>query len=79
MYATIADSLIAEGRAQGRAEGQARAMLDVLAFRNVPIPASTRERVMTMQDEPQLQCWLARALTVSTADEIFDAASSPSS
>jgi predicted transposase YdaD len=73
MYATIADSLIAEGRAQGRAEGQARAVLNVLALRNLSIPASTRERVLSAQDESQLDRWLARALNASSADEIFEA------
>ena len=63
MYVTIADSLIAEGRA--------RSLLEVLELRKLSVPAEVRERVHAMYDEPQLQRWLARALTVSFADEIF--------
>lgn len=68
MYLTSADVLIAEGRAQG----QARSVLDVLAFRKLSVPSTLRERVMATQDEPQLQRWLARAITVSSAEQIFD-------
>jgi hypothetical protein len=64
MYVTIADTLIAEGRA--------RSVLEVLELRMLSVPADVRERVHAMYDEPQLQRWLARALTVSSADEIFE-------
>lgn len=63
MYITIADSWIAEGRA--------RSVLEVLELRNLSVPTDVRERVLAMHEEPQLQRWLARALTVSSADEIF--------
>jgi hypothetical protein len=63
MYITIADSWIAEGRA--------RSVLEVLELRKLSVPTDVRERVLAMHEEPQLQRWLARALTVSSADEIF--------
>lgn len=69
MYLTSADVLIAEGRA--------RSVLDVLEHRNVFIPSLVRERVLSTRDEPELQRWLARALTVSFADEIFETTTRP--
>jgi hypothetical protein len=67
MYATIADSLIAEGEMKG----QARAVLGVLEHRNVFIPEPVRQRVLSTRDEPELQRWFHRAFSVAAADEIF--------
>lgn len=73
MYATIADSLIAEGRAQGLITGQARAVLGVLEHRHVFVPSAVRERVLSTCDEPEVQRWFDRAFSISSADELFDA------
>ena len=68
MYATIADSLIAEGERRGRA----RAVLGVLEHRSIVIPSSVRERVLSANDERELQRWFDRAFSVTIADQLFD-------
>jgi hypothetical protein len=88
MYFSGADALIAKGRMQGLAkgrregrreglaegqfEGLAKAVLDVLACRSVRIPASFRRRVSSCRDEQQLRRWLERAITATSAAEVFD-------
>ena len=72
MYRTIAESWFDDGEKKGRAVGQARALLRVLEHRSVIVPEPVRERVLATLDEPQLERWLARALTVTSAEEIFD-------
>ncbi|MEM9460612.1 MAG: Rpn family recombination-promoting nuclease/putative transposase [Myxococcota bacterium] len=65
MYITIADAL--------RAEGRAEALLDVLEHRALPVSPSMRDRLLATHDEAQLQRWLRRALTIDSADELFEA------
>lgn len=88
VYMTIKEALLAEGRKQGRAEGvkkgvkqgvkqgiaegRAAAVLDLLELRRLPVPAPLRERVLATRDEPLLRRWLARALTVRSAEQLFD-------
>jgi hypothetical protein len=76
MYMTIAESLIAEGRAEGEAKGRAaglaEALLRVLELRWVSIPEPVRERVSSSRDEHQLKRWLDRVLTVASAQEVLD-------
>jgi hypothetical protein len=64
IYTTIAEGWFAEGRA--------RAMLDVLELRGIAVPTAVRERALAMRDELQIQRCLARALTISTTDDLFD-------
>jgi hypothetical protein len=62
----------AEGRKLGKAEGKAEAVLGVLAYREVPVPATVRERVLASRDELELQRWFDRAFTVASARELFE-------
>lgn len=68
MYTTIAESWFRDGERKG----QARSVLGVLEHRNVVVPEPVRERVLASRDELQLQRWLARALSISTIDDLFD-------
>lgn len=79
MYMTIEEDLLARGRkigkklgrALGKAEGKAESVLGVLAHREVPVSAAVRRRVLASRDELELQRWLERAVTVSSAQELF--------
>jgi hypothetical protein len=77
MYTTIAESLIAEGRAaglsEGRAAGLSEALLRTLEHRHACVPEPVRARVLATRDAHQLQRWLDRAFTAASAEEIFDA------
>jgi hypothetical protein len=60
-----------EGVADGRAKGRAESVLSVLAGRGLPVSDALKERVLRCQDAEQLQRWLLRAITVSSAEEIL--------
>lgn len=72
MYVSGADALIAKGKLQGLSEGLAKAVLDVLAVRSLSIPTSLRRRVSSCRDEQRLRRWLERAITATSAAEVFD-------
>jgi hypothetical protein len=60
------------GRKQGVAEGRAAAVLDLLELRELPIPAPVRDRVLATRNQSLLRRWLARALTVPSAEQLFE-------
>ncbi|MFG2090219.1 MULTISPECIES: hypothetical protein [unclassified Spirillospora] len=55
-----------------QALGEAESVLKVLAARDLTVPDEVRERIRSCRDQEQLDEWLARAITVDTADELFD-------
>jgi hypothetical protein len=57
--------------AQGRAEGEARALLAVLAARGIELTTEQRRRIEDSTSLSELDKWLERAATASTADEVF--------
>ncbi|MER7051927.1 hypothetical protein [Streptomyces sp. NPDC000351] len=61
-----------QGRAQGRAEGRAEDVLLVLEQRGLDVSDDVRERVTGCDDPEVLRRWLARAVTVPKAEEIFE-------
>ncbi|GAA4595440.1 hypothetical protein GCM10023194_64890 [Planotetraspora phitsanulokensis] len=61
-----------EGRAEGRAEGEAAAILAVLDARGLEISSDTRDRITRCDDLNVLETWVRRAVTVNSADELFD-------
>jgi hypothetical protein len=61
----------AEGKARGKAEGEARAVLTVLDARGVHVPDAVRDQVLACTDLGQLDTWLRRATTASTADDVI--------
>ncbi|MFJ4620615.1 hypothetical protein [Streptomyces sp. NPDC088812] len=64
---SISEEIRDEGRAQGRAED----ILLVLEARGLNVPEETRERVTGCDDPDLLRQWLTRAVTVSSAEDIF--------
>lgn len=69
-YMTVQKQWLAKGLEQGRTIGKAEAVLHVLELRSLPIPAPVREQVLSTRDEHRLRGWLARALTVGSAEEL---------
>jgi hypothetical protein len=62
---------VAEGKAEGRAEGEADAVLTVLAARGIQVSDEIREHITSCTDLEQLSAWLRRAITVTTAGDLF--------
>jgi hypothetical protein len=60
-----------EGRQEGRAEGEGAAILAVLETRGLEISSDTRDRITRCDDLNMLETWIRRAVTVSSADELF--------
>jgi hypothetical protein len=60
------------GEAKGEARGEAKAVLRILRRRDIPISHEAQERVLSCTDQVTLEKWIDRAITVSSADELFD-------
>ncbi|MFF3687549.1 hypothetical protein [Streptomyces sp. NPDC002187] len=60
-----------EIRDEGRAEGRAEDILLILERRGVDVPDEARERITDSGDLDILSRWLVRAVTASSAEEIF--------
>jgi flagellar biosynthesis/type III secretory pathway protein FliH len=75
----IHDEGIAEGEAKGKAEGKAEgevrakaeAVLRLLDARGLALSGGQRQQVMSSADPAQLDIWFDRAITASTAAEVF--------
>jgi hypothetical protein len=63
--------LLAEGKKEGLAQGLATAVVELLELRALEVSPPVRERVLAMRDEALLRRWLARALTVRSAEALF--------
>jgi len=61
----------ARGKAEGEAEGKVTAVLAVLEAREVAVSEEARARISECGDIEVLDTWIRRAVTVSTADELF--------
>jgi hypothetical protein len=61
----------AEGIAEGRAQGEGRSVLTVLDARGVHVPEAVREQILACTDLTQLDTWLRRAATATTAEDII--------
>jgi hypothetical protein len=59
------------GEARGEARGEGRAVLTVLEARGVPVPAAVREQILACSDVAQLDVWLCRAVTATTAEAVI--------
>ena len=62
----------AEGVAAGRAEGVAAAVLDILDVRGLSVSDELRARVLACRDLALLDGWLRRAVTVASAEAVFE-------
>ena len=63
--------LFREIDARGEARGEARAVLTVLDARSVAVSDDIRERILACTDLDQLDTWLRRAGTATTADDVL--------
>jgi hypothetical protein len=54
----------------GEARGEGRAVLTVLDARGVEVSDVMRERVLACDDLAQLEVWLRRAVTATTAEHV---------
>jgi hypothetical protein len=62
-----------EGRAKGRAEGRAQSIVTVLEARDVEVPEDIRKRILACRSLRQLNQWLKRAVTATSAGEVVAA------
>ncbi|QFR95331.1 hypothetical protein GBW32_22765 [Streptomyces tsukubensis] len=60
-----------EGRAEGRDEGRAQDILRLLDGRGVPLLDADRDRITHCHDLDVLSRWFGRAITATTAEEVF--------
>ncbi|WP_149184887.1 hypothetical protein [Streptomyces sp. TRM49041] len=67
----ISEEIREEGREQGRVQGEAKALLLILEQRGIAVTDEAHERIAGCEDPEIMERWLARALTVTTAEEIF--------
>jgi hypothetical protein len=58
--------------AEGRAEGEAKAILDFLAARGIPVSDEARDRVQQCTDVAQLDIWVTRAATCQAVADLFE-------
>jgi len=58
---------------QGRHEGEIDALLEVLDARGLEVDAEARKRILACEDLAQLKVWLRKAVTASSAQELFEA------
>ncbi|MGQ0631483.1 MAG: hypothetical protein ACT4P1_10600, partial [Sporichthyaceae bacterium] len=62
----------AEGEAEGEAKGEAKAVLAFLGARGIDVPDDVRARINSCTDLDQLDAWVRRATTATTADDLFE-------
>jgi hypothetical protein len=62
---------VAEGQAKGEAKGLAEALFAVLQAGGLRVPDEMRARVFACTDVAQLDTWVRKTLTVTSADEVF--------
>lgn len=70
----VAEALREQGYQQGITM---RTLRHVLEARGVPLPEEAWQRVSSCRDSELLDLWLRRALTVSSAEEIFGGPEAP--
>jgi hypothetical protein len=61
-----------EGLQEGLSEGRAQTLLELLRLRGLEIDASSQATILACRDTEQLTVWLARALTATGVDELFE-------
>jgi hypothetical protein len=71
-FSDFAKRYQAEGEARGEARGEAKAIVAVLAARNIPVTEEARGRINECTDLDQLDTWIRRAATVDSLEALFD-------
>ena len=67
----IHDEGKAEGKVEGIAEGEAKVLLRLLAAKRLDPSAEQQARVTSCTDVAQLERWIDRVITATTAAEVF--------
>ncbi|GAA2069778.1 hypothetical protein [Actinomadura alba] len=57
---------------EGKAEGEAKAILEVLAARDLTLSEEARVRITSCTDLDQLENWIRRVATVESVEDLFD-------
>jgi len=71
-YSETARAWIAEGKAEGRAEGETKILLRILQSRGIEIAEERQRRITECRDPEQIETWGDRALTATSANELFN-------
>jgi hypothetical protein len=66
-------ALAAQHEARGRAEGEGIAVLTVLEARGITVSVEIREQILACTDVEQLDSWLRRAVSATTAEDVVRA------
>ncbi|MGR8008919.1 hypothetical protein [Streptomyces hypolithicus] len=61
----------ARGEARGEAKGLAKSIVVLLTQRGIDVPDDTRDRITTCTDLDTLGTWFTRAVTATSAEELF--------
>jgi hypothetical protein len=67
----LAEQVRAEGREEGRVAERAQMILRNLRYRQIDVPDSVRERVLSSTDMDELETWLDRSYQVADAADLF--------
>ena len=70
-YSDLFRELSARSEARGEAIGEARAVLAFLDARGIAVPETVREQILACTDIPQLDTWVRRAATATTAEDVI--------
>jgi hypothetical protein len=68
---TFVEQIHDEGKAEGIAEGEAKVLLRLLAAKHLDPSAEQQARVTSCTDVAQLERWIDRVITATTATEVF--------
>ena len=58
------------GEARGKAMGEAQAVVKVLDARGVAVPEDIRDQILACTDVAQLDIWLQRSATATSAEAV---------
>ena len=67
----LAEQVREEGREEGRASERAQMILRSLRYRQIDVPDSVRERILSSTDMDELETWLDRSFQVADAADLF--------
>lgn len=70
-YGTLIEETLIEGEAKGRAKSRAEDILRILDLRGIELPEAARERIASCADLDILGNWFDRAVTATSAEELF--------
>jgi hypothetical protein len=68
---TLFEETYLEGKAKGQADDRASLILRVLEKHGIQVSEATREHVTSCSDLDTLTLWFDRALTATTAEDLF--------